>query len=318
MEAGGMRTNRECRALDAQGVSTARPVPIPKVRYERIRGLGAEGDVAVPSRVDRSSIKPPIRALLVLGVLGAAIAACAGASESSVSRRHAPIFASPAARAVVDAPDRSPEDRQIDTSRRPAELLTFLGVAPGMRVGELVAAAGYTAELLARAVAPNGSVYAENPRLILESSGELWAKRLSTLAAKNIVRVDRELDDPFPREARDLDLVVINLVYHDTVWMGVDREKRNRAVLAALKTGGGYAVIDHSARPGAGVADVQTLHRIDETAVRSEVRSVGFVITGGDSFLRNPSDSRDWNDSPMAAGDRRGRSDRFALLFAKP
>jgi predicted methyltransferase len=274
-------------------------------------------------RMDASGIrtnrgcKPAIRAVLALGVLVAAITACAGASESSVSHE-APIFASPAARAVVDAPDRSPEDRQLDTSRRPAELLTFLGVAPGMRVGELVAGAGYTAELLARAVAPNGSVYAENPRLILQSSGELWAKRLSTPAATNIVRVDRELDDPFPPEARDLDLVVINLVYHDTVWMGVDRERMNRFVFAALKTGGRYAVIDHSARPGAGVADVQTLHRIDETAVRSEMRSVGFVLKGGDSFLRNPSDSRDWNDSPMAAGDRRGKSDRFALLFAKP
>jgi predicted methyltransferase len=266
---------------------------------------------------DRRSVRPAIRALLVLGVIGAAVPACAGASESSVSHQ-APVFAGPAARAVVDAPDRSPEDRRLDTSRRPAELLTFLGVAPGMRVGELVAGAGYTAELLARAVAPSGRVYAENPRLILQSSGEPWAKRLATPAATNIVRVDRELDDPFPPDARDLDLVVINLVYHDTVWMGVDREKMNRAVLAALKTGGTYAVIDHSARPGAGVADVQTLHRIDETAVRSEVRSVGFMLRGGDSFLRNPSDARDWNDSPMAAGDRRGRSDRFALLFAKP
>jgi predicted methyltransferase len=187
-----------------------------------------------------------------------------------------------------------------------------------MRVGELVAGAGYTAELLARAVAPTGSVYAENPRFVLEGSEQLWAKRLSTPAAKNIVRVDRELNDPFPPEARDLDLVVINLVYHDTVWMGVDREKMNGAVLGALKTGGSYAIIDHSARPGTGIADAQTLHRIDETAVRREVRNAGFVLVGGDSFLRNPSDPRDWNDSPMSAGERRGKSDRFALLFAKP
>jgi predicted methyltransferase len=88
--------------------------------------------------------------------------------------------------------------------------------------------------------------------------------------------------------------------------------------LGALKTGGSYAIIDHSARPGTGIADAQTLHRIDETAVRREVRNAGFVLVGGDSFLRNPSDPRDWNDSPMSAGERRGKSDRFALLFAKP
>jgi predicted methyltransferase len=289
------------------------------MRSERITmGYGPTSEASVSPRIDRPSVQWALRTLLALGLSSTATSACAAASESKVSREEPPVFASPPARAVVDAPDRSPEDRQLDASRRPAELLTFLRVAPGMRVGELVAGAGYTAELLARAVAPGGTVYAENPRLILEGAEELWAKRLSTPAAKNIVRVDRELDDPFPPEARDLDLVVINLVYHDTVWMGVDRERMNRAVFAAIRNGGTYAVIDHSARPGAGVSDAQTLHRIDEAVVRSEVQNAGFVLKWGDSFLRNPSDMRDWNDSPNAAGERRGKSDRFALLFAKP
>jgi predicted methyltransferase len=260
-----------------------------------------------------------MRTALAIFALAIAPSACAGPSDTSApASRPAPILASPAAQAVVGAADRSPLDRQIDVGRRPAELLTFLRLTPGMRVGELVAGAGYTAELLARAVAPGGVVYAENPRIVLESSGELWAQRLATPAAKNIVRVDRELDDPFPPEARDLDLVVINLVYHDTVVLGVDRNRMNRAVFAALKRGGRYAVIDHSARPGAGLADVQTLHRIDEAVVREDMRQAGFVLETGDSFLRNPSDPRDWNDSPTVAGPRRGTSDRFALLFSRP
>jgi|CZKU01.1.fsa_nt_gi predicted methyltransferase len=258
-------------------------------------------------------------ASLVLCAVATVTAGCGGPGESSrAARPETPIFASPEARALVDAPDRSPADRQIDPGRRPAELLTFLHVTPGMRVGELLAGAGYTAELLARAVAPGGKVYAENPAIVLRGSGEAWAKRLSTPAAKNIVRVDRELDDPFPPEARNLDLVLINLVYHDTVWLGVDRAKMNRAVFDALRSGGRCAVIDHSARPGAGISDVETLHRIDEAVVRNELRHAGFVLVGGDSFLRNPSDMRDWNDAPEAAGLRRGTSDRFALLFAKP
>jgi predicted methyltransferase len=112
--------------------------------------------------------------------------------------------------------------------------------------------------------------------------------------------------------------VVINLVYHDTVRLGIDRGKMNRAVFAALKPGGLYAVIDHSARPGTGLADVQTLHRIDEKTVRGEVASAGFVLKSESVFLRNPTDSRDWNDSLAAAGERRGASDRFALLFSRP
>jgi predicted methyltransferase len=226
--------------------------------------------------------------------------------------------ASPDATAIVHAADRLESDRKLDAGRRPAELLTFLGVRPGMHVGELVAGAGYTAELLARAVTPGGVVYAENPRFILEGAERPWRERLARAPTRPIVRVDREIDDPFPSEVSNLDLVVINLVYHDTVWLGVDRMKMNHAVFAALKPGGLYAVIDHSARAGTGLADVKTLHRVDEKAVRAEVESAGFVLVRESSFLRNPADARDWNDSPGAAGERRGTSDRFALLFARP
>jgi len=230
----------------------------------------------------------------------------------------APGVASLQARAVVDAPDRIESDRRLDPGRRPAELLTFLGVAPGMRVAELVAGAGYTAELLARAVAPNGVVYAQNPQFVLEGAETPWRERLARPAAKPIVRVDRELDAPLPPEAKDLDLVVVNLVYHDTVWLGVDRDKMNQAVFAALRKGGHYAIIDHSARRGTGFADVKTLHRVDEAAVRAEVTRAGFVLKTESNFLRNPADTRDWNDSPAVAAERRGTSDRFALLFVKP
>ena len=225
---------------------------------------------------------------------------------------------SPLARRAVDAPDRTDADRKLDAGRRPAELLTFLDVAPGMRVGEVIAGAGYSAELLARAVAPGGVVYAENPGFVLRSAGSSWNARLARPAMKDVVRVDRELDEPFPPEAKDLDLVLINLVYHDTVWLGIDRDKMNRAVFAALKRGGRYVVIDHSARHGSGLADVKALHRIDEATVRAEVTRAGFELRTADSFLRNPGDMRDWSASAEEAGERRGTSDRFALLFVKP
>jgi predicted methyltransferase len=249
-----------------------------------------------------------------------ALSACGGPERASVPPPHVePVFdAAPRARAIVDSPDRTSEDRWLDAGRRPEALLTFLNILPGMKVAELVAGAGYTAELLARAVAPSGVVYAENPKVILTGSGNAWTARLSRPAAKNIVRVDRELDDPFPPQATKLDMVVVNLVYHDLVWLGVDRDAMNRAVFAALKPGGKYAIIDHSARPGTGVADVKRLHRIDEAFVKREIERAGFRLASEDSFLRNPSDPRDWNDSPQFAGERRGMSDRFALLFVKP
>jgi predicted methyltransferase len=226
--------------------------------------------------------------------------------------------ASPQVMAIVDAPNRAEADRQLDPGRRPAALLTFLDVKQGMRVGEMIAGAGYTAELLARAVAPNGVVYAENPLFVLQTTEAAWSARLATPAMKTVLRVDRELEAPLPPEANELDLVLVNLVYHDVVALGIDRDKMNRAVFSALRTGGRYAVIDHSARPGSGRAYVQTLHRIDEAMVREEVERVGFRLQSESNFLRNPADARDWSDAPGAAGERRGTSDRFALIFVKP
>jgi predicted methyltransferase len=66
------------------------------------------------------------------------------------------------------------------------------------------------------------------------------------------------------------------------------------------------------------VTEVQTLHRIDEKTVIDEVTKAGFKLAGEGTFLRNAADPRDWNASPMAAGEKRGTSDRFVLKFVKP
>ncbi len=227
--------------------------------------------------------------------------------------------ASPSYEAIVNAPDRSVDDRVLDAGRHPVELLQFLAVRRGMKVAEISAGMGYTTELLARAVAPNGVVYGQNSKFILERFAEKpWGERLSKPVMKNVIRVDREFDDPFPTELKDLDLVIDNLFYHDTVWMKTDREKMNRSIFAALHSGGVYIVIDHSGRSGTGTTETQSLHRIEEQVVRDEVQKVGFRLEQEANFLRNPNDTRDWNASPRAAAEKRGTSDRFALKFVKP
>jgi predicted methyltransferase len=223
------------------------------------------------------------------------------------------------ARAVVEAGDRSAEDRALDEGRHPAETLAFFGILPGMRVGEISAGFGYTTELLARAVGSNGKVYAENNRFILEKfAAKGWAERLAKPINKNVMRVDRELDDPMPPEAKDLDAVIDVLFYHDTFWMKTDRARMNANIFAALKHGGVYGIIDHSGKAGTGSSEVQTLHRIEEKIVRDEVVKSGFVLAGEAAFLRNPKDTMDWNASPRVAGEKRGTSDRFVLKFVKP
>lgn len=264
-------------------------------------------------------------ALLVVSCGGGAPAATAPAATAS-SRFADPsephqetVTASAEAKAIVAAPDRDDEDRKLDAGRKPAEMLTFYGVRPGMKVAELAAGAGYTTELLARAVGPTGVVYSQNNQLIVDKfAGEPWSARLAKPVNKNVVKVVRELDDPLPPEAKDLDAVFVVLFYHDMYWFGVDRAKMNAAVMRALKPGGVYAIIDHSGRPGTGATEVKTNHRIEEKELRDDVTKAGFRLVRAADFLRNPSDKRNWNPAPGAAGARRGTSDRFVLTFVKP
>jgi predicted methyltransferase len=215
--------------------------------------------------------------------------------------------------------DRSAEDRALDNGRRPSELLKFFDLRPGMKVAEISSGGGYTTELLARVVAPNGVVYGQNSKFILERFAEKpWSERLKKPVMKNVVRVDREFDDPLPPEAKELDAVVDVLFYHDTVWQKTDRTRMNQSVYNALRKGGAYFIIDHSGRPGTGTSETQTLHRIEEQVVREEVLKAGFQLAAEGDFLRNPADTRDWNASPRAAAEKRGTSDRFVLKFVKP
>jgi predicted methyltransferase len=64
--------------------------------------------------------------------------------------------------AVVAAPDRSEADRTTDKRRNPVKLLAFTGVKAGMTALDMGAGAGYSTELMARAVGQSGKVYGQN------------------------------------------------------------------------------------------------------------------------------------------------------------
>lgn len=224
-----------------------------------------------------------------------------------------------AAAAIVAAADRSDDDKALDAGRHPAEMLAFFGISPGMNVADLAAGFGYTTELFARAVGPNGKVYGQNNKFVLEKFAEQgWTARLAKPVNKNIIRVNREFDEPLPPEAQNLDAVIMVLFYHDTVWLKTDRDKMNRSIFAALKSGGIFGIIDHSGRDGTGTTEAQTLHRIEEKVVLEEVAKAGFKFAERAEFMKSPTDTRDWNASPRAAADKRGTSDRFVLKFVKP
>ena len=217
-------------------------------------------------------------------------------------------------RNIIVSADRTDADRVLDQRRDPEKLLDFYAVRPGMRVLDMSTGGGYNTELLARAVGPTGRVYAQNsPALTPASAKAAIEKRLQTPAMANVVYLVRDFEDPLPPDVRDLDLVTFNFNYHDTVWLGTDRARMNRAVFQALKPGGVYIVADHSAKPGAGAGVAKSLHRVEERLVREEVEAAGFRLAAAGDFLRNPADPREASVFKNSV-----RNDEFVLKFVKP
>jgi predicted methyltransferase len=232
-----------------------------------------------------------------------ALAGCAG-----VPSAEAPDY-----RAIVASPDRSDADRQTDQRRKPEQLLGFAGVRQGMQVLDMGAGAGYSTELLARAVGPRGRVYAQDSPASSPRARERFEERAKAPAMRNVVRLLRDYDDPVPPSVRDLDLVTFFFAYHDTAFMPVDRAKMNRALFDALKPGGVLVVSDHSAQPGAGTSVVKSLHRIEESTLRREIEAAGFKLVAEADFLRNPADLRD-----AIVFKPQTPVDEFVLRFEKP
>ena len=215
--------------------------------------------------------------------------------------------------ALLAAPDRSDADRQADKRRDPAPFLAFSGVRPGMKVLDMGAGGGYSTELMARAVAPGGIVYAQNPAELGEKPKTAFDARLKTAAMKDVVAVVRPFDDPVPPNLHDLDLVTFLFYYHDTTYMNVDRAEMDRKLFAALKPGGFLVIADHSALPGQGISVGKTLHRIEESTLREEVEAAGFRVVAEGNFWRSPDDTHDFPSyRPTTAVDN------FVLKFQKP
>ncbi|MDE2331228.1 MAG: class I SAM-dependent methyltransferase [Bradyrhizobium sp.] len=215
--------------------------------------------------------------------------------------------------AIVAAPDRSDADRQTDQRRQPAKLLAFTGVRPGMKVLDMEAGAGYSTELLARAVAPGGTVYAQDSAAVMERIKDRFDIRAQKPEMKDVVHVIRNFDDPIPPDVGNLDLITFFFAYHDITYMPVDRAEMNKKMFAALKPGGLLVIADHSAKIGDGVSVGKTLHRIEESTLRREIEAAGFKFVADADFLRNPNDPRD-----AAVFHPKVPNDEFVLKYRKP
>jgi predicted methyltransferase len=234
-----------------------------------------------------------------------------------------PAVAAPTSTGIATAiasPDRKPDNVKLDEGRKPAQVLAFLGLKPGMNVLDLFGANGYWAELMAPAIGKGRDTIWEPTQFY---SDKAKASTAGLIARHPNVTV---LASPF--EAPNLpknfaDLVILNDNYHDTYWQSdkykipqMDPNAFLKAVYAAMKPGAVIGVIDHIANPNSDTrATVEKYHRIDPNVVKADFKRAGFVLVGSSEILRNPAD-----DHSLLVFDPKvaGKTDRFVFKFKKP
>lgn len=255
-----------------------------------------------------------MRPILFATLLAVALPATGLAQSPGVSGQ---TIAADVASAVND-PARQ-EDQALDARRKVAPIMTFAEVKPGQKVLELIPGGGYFTRVFSALVGPEGHVYTVWPSEGEKYSAKNFAKMTALAAQPHYANISllqqpaADLSSPEP-----VDLVFTSQNYHDypTDFLGkTDLLELDRRAFAALKPGGLFVVIDHVARADSGVADVDTLHRIDPAIVKQQVQAAGFVFDGESDVLRNPADPHTANVFDKAI---RGHTDQFIYRFRKP
>ena len=250
-----------------------------------------------------------MRAICLAVLLASAVPAAAWAEPADV------------AAAVAASTARTEANVKLDESRKPAEVLSFLGLEKGMRVLDMFGANQYWAEIIAPAVGPEGFVVVWQPNQFLND------KRRATFAEftakqKNVLLINSPFEQPSIGSTA-YDFILMNLDYHDIYWESAERKIGRMEpdawlarLYAAAKPGAVVGIIDHAASPGGDTrAVVEKLHRIDPAVVKADFQRAGFVLEAESDLLKNSADDHSLNvfDEKI-----RGKTDRFIFKFRKP
>jgi len=220
--------------------------------------------------------------------------------------------------AAVAHKERPVTDSQSDINRKPAEVLAFVGVQPGMTVVDINSGGGYYTELLSYAVGETGTVYAHNGPVywdfVKTQVGERFNGRLP-----NVVQIHAGTENVTVAPS-SVDIALTTLAYHDYYFLPegrtdyVDVPAVLASIYNSLKTGGVLVVIDHVAPEGTGYEASNETHRIDPEYVKQQVEDAGFKLAATSDILSNAED-----DHTTGVFDKsiRGKTDRFIYKFTK-
>lgn len=238
-----------------------------------------------------------------------------GTAVKSTTNIDAAVYAN----AVANA-KRPEADRERDAGRRPAEVLEFFGIAPGMVVLDMFSGGGYYTEIMSSVVSDSGRIIAQTNTPYLSFTGEEFEARYANNRLENVEVLMAE-NNELELAPEQFDAITMVLSFHDIYfedlergWAKIDGPELLAELKKSLKPGGILGIVDHSAAVGAPADTGGTIHRIDEAIVVADMQAAGFELEARSDILRNPDDDL---NKLVFAPEIRGKTDRFVLRFRK-
>lgn len=263
---------------------------------------------------------------LIALVAACSVTAC-GQQESSEPAAEEDVAAEPTLtiyEAAVASDSRPDSDRVRDANRKPADVLEYIGIEPGMTVLDLFTGGGYYAEIIAHIVGDQGKVIAQTNEAYRSFGG--MGEQLDARAGENghsnieiLIAENNELS----LEPDSIDAAMLVMSYHDLYlideengWPAIDVSGYLAEIRKGLRPGGTFTIIDHVGAAGISAEESgNSVHRIDPALVVTAMQEAGFTLEGESDLLRNPNDD---HSQIVFAEDIRGKTDRFIMVFASP
>ena len=233
---------------------------------------------------------------------------------------------------------RGDANRARNEFRHPVQTLDFFGLSADMTVIEILPSTGWYTEIMAPYLRDHGKYYAAHfspnasasymPTILRGFEEKITAD--PNLYGKITVR---HLNPPHevaiaPAESADMALTFRNV--HNWIMAGQEHEFF-ASFYRALKPGGVLGVVEHRAKPDAGMDVMRTSGYVTEAYVKEVAAAAGFEFVASSEINANPKDPTVhpegvWTLAPnyrLGDVDRDkyiaiGESDRMTLKFVKP
>jgi predicted methyltransferase len=221
-------------------------------------------------------------------------------------------------KAALDADIRTDKERDRDRNRKPIDTLKFFGLRDDMKIVELLPGGGWYTKLLVPVVSENGEYYAAlgtgriSESLMTEpgfENGKLVSAESKVFREEGARQYSLETEG---FEVSGMDMVLTFRNYHNFSADG--RAAMNKAAYDALKSGGVYAVVDHSRRHME-EDNRENRRRIDPVLAIHEIEAAGFEFVDFSDLHYRADDELRYEVGRKSVT---GNTDRWTLKFVKP